>query len=159
MDALSDIAQSVDGGFYVAGSTGSTNVQIWIVRLNGDGDEIWNQRYDGEHYLFWPSIQATPDGGILMAAETWADAADSQSTDLMLLKLAPDAIAAPRLMASPGSGFRLFMSGISNRTYITESSGDLQTWSPLVTNQLTYGVAEILDNRAGAKRFYRARMV
>jgi len=56
------------------------------------------------------------------------------------------------------AGFQLFLTGESNRVYVTEFSPDLTTWTPLATNQ-AFGVeVPVLDTQTGgaAKRFYRA---
>ncbi|PYJ08570.1 MAG: hypothetical protein DMF06_12455, partial [Verrucomicrobia bacterium] len=86
------------------------------------------------------------------------------STDLIVFKLSADALTAPRLhspMLNPADGgFRFQLSGISNRTYVTEFSADTKTWWPLATNQLSSGSVEVLDTPAsGSQRFYRARML
>jgi hypothetical protein len=162
-DACTDVLQTLDGGFIVAGSTGGTNHHIWIVRLDGNGNEIWNRHHGESGFSGWPSVQATADGGILVAAETWADPGAPRSADLRLFKLSPDALTAPQLVfrspVSVDTGFRFDLFGISNRTYVTEWSSDLQTWSALGTNRLMSGAAEIVDAAGEGKRFYRARML
>ena len=82
----------------------------------------------------------------------------------MLFKLSADALTAPQLRfpaAHPlGNSFHFQLSGISNRTYVTEFSSDLQNWSPLATNHLASESVDVLDAAAnGAKRFYRARLL
>ena len=56
------------------------------------------------------------------------------------------------------SGFQLFLTGESNRLYVTEFSPDLTNWTTFTTN-LSLGVeVPVTDTHTGAasKRFYRA---
>lgn len=173
-DVFSDLEQSLDGGFVLAGFSSSeaggnkmaprlAYFDLWIVRLDQAGTRIWDQTYTGFTNLAWPRLQSLPDGGIMMAAQQ-GDPAEPGTTDLVLMKLSADALTAPQLrfpsVISPGNAFRFQLSGISNRTYVTEFSSDLQNWFPLRTNRLTTSTVEIQDADAGSSgRFYRARLL
>jgi len=83
-------------------------------------------------------------------------------SDLIVYKLSADAITAPELrvaLISSSNHFRFLLTGISNRTYVTEWSSDLRMWSPLGTNRLMSGAVEVVDGAVEGKRFYRSRMV
>ncbi len=56
------------------------------------------------------------------------------------------------------AGFQLFLTGESNRVYVTEFSPDLTTWTPVATNQVFGVEVPVLDTQTGVatKRFYRA---
>jgi hypothetical protein len=56
------------------------------------------------------------------------------------------------------SGFQLFLTGESNRLYVTEFSPDLTNWTGFATNQASGIEVPVLDTHTGAasKRFYRA---
>ena len=56
------------------------------------------------------------------------------------------------------SGFQLFLTGESNRVYVTEFSPDLTTWNPVSTNEVFGVEVPVLDTQTGAAsyRFYRA---
>ena len=99
----------------------------------------------------------------MIAASSVGDPTDPGTTDLILLKLSADALTAPELrfpsIMFPGDGFRFQLSGISNRTYVTEFSRDLRMWSPLATNRLMSGALGVVDRAGEGKRFYRARML
>jgi hypothetical protein len=45
------VAQTVEGGYIVAGNTNSFGVagDVWLIRLNSEGDQIWNRTYGGYH--------------------------------------------------------------------------------------------------------------
>lgn len=174
-DYFADVQQTLDGGFMVAGSGFSeadgnktaprlNGYDLWLVRLDSAGTRIWDQTYDGPYNPWGPRLQATSDGGMMMAALFDPHTNAPGLSDIVLYKLSADALTAPELRFAsinpPGNGFRLQLAGISNRTYVTEFSSDLQTWSPLVTNQLSSSATEIVDPApAAAKQFYRARMV
>jgi hypothetical protein len=163
---------TAEGGFVLTGSSLSHadgnktaprlgEMDLWVVRLDAAGERIWDQTYNGVGRLAWPRTVSTPDGGMMIAAEV-DYGGQTFAPDLILFKLSADAVTAPQLrpLGRGVNEFRFQLSGISNRTYVTEFSPDLQNWSPLVTNQLTSGSMEILDGRPEAgRRFYRARMV
>jgi hypothetical protein len=56
------------------------------------------------------------------------------------------------------AGFQLFLTGESNRLYVTEFSPDLINWTPFVTSQVFGVEIPVTDTQTGAatKRFYRA---
>jgi hypothetical protein len=172
-DMPGDLHQTAEGGFVLTGSSLSPadgnktaprlgGLDLWVVRLDAAGERIWDQTYNGVGQLAWPHTVGTSDGGTLIAASVDRGGPGPYSPDLILFKLGADALTAPQLRALGLSAneFRLQVSGISNRTYVTEVSVDLQNWSPLSTNELSSGSTEILDGTSTfSRRFYRARMV
>jgi hypothetical protein len=167
-EVFGDVLQSVDGAFTIAGwlyrGTNGAIGGLWLVRLDPAGSRVWEQTYNGPALLVSPRLESTPDGGFAMAASSVGDPAEPRTTDLALLKLSADAVTAPQLrfpLAPFGEGpFTFYLSGISNRAYITESSSDLAGWSPLATNLFSGTPVEIRDSDAATgRRFYRARMV
>ena len=172
-DVLADVQQSLDGGFIITGYSASpadgnktapllNRFDLWFVRLNATGAKVWDQSYNGLQMLFGPRGHFTPDGGMMVAATAIGDPTDPGTSDLMLFKFSADALTAPHLRAVGFSAndFRFQLSGISNRTYVTEFSTDLNDWTPLATNQLTANPVEVRDSSADrSTRFYRARMV
>jgi uncharacterized delta-60 repeat protein len=72
-DEAYSIQQTADGGYVVAGRTesfGAGKGDIWILKLDSNGDTVWQKTYGGtkEDYVF--SIQQTADGGYVMAGRT-----------------------------------------------------------------------------------------
>jgi hypothetical protein len=57
------------------------------------------------------------------------------------------------------SGFDLFLTGESNRYYVTEVSTNFASWTPILTNLVGAAELPLVDTQAGsaADRFYRAR--
>jgi uncharacterized delta-60 repeat protein len=84
-----DYAQSIqlttDGGYIVAGVTNSTNGDVtgnhgnsdaWVVKLNSTGSLQWQKCLGGTSGDYAFSIQLTPDGGYILAGETFSNDGD-----------------------------------------------------------------------------------
>jgi uncharacterized delta-60 repeat protein len=72
-DSASSIQQTSDGGYIVAGDTGSFDAEytdFWVLKLNSDGTVSWQKRYGGTYSDYASSIQQTSDGGYIVAGET-----------------------------------------------------------------------------------------
>jgi hypothetical protein len=76
VDEASSIQITADGGYIVAGCTGSISGDVtgnnggedfWIVKLSATGDLIWQKNLGGTGNDFAYSIQITPDGGYIVA--------------------------------------------------------------------------------------------
>lgn len=60
-----------DNGFLLAGLTSLTgNGDFYIVRVDQDGNELWNNSFVGLFYETLEEALATPDGGFLVAGPT-----------------------------------------------------------------------------------------
>ena len=76
-DFCGTIQQTVDGGYIIAGSTGSYgsgNLDAWIIKTDSNGNKIWDKTYGGSEadYVWYRgnSIQQTGDGGYIIAGTT-----------------------------------------------------------------------------------------
>ena len=81
------VQQTSDGGYIVAGGTrsfGEGNYDIWLLKLDGGGDIVWQKTYGGNAWDYPYSVQQTSDGGYIVAAETGSF---SGSRDAWLLKV------------------------------------------------------------------------
>jgi len=80
------IQQSSDGGFIVVGETSSfgLNSDVWILKLDVNGNIAWQKTYDGDGVDIAHSMQQTLDGGFIVAGET---SSSGQNTDVWILKL------------------------------------------------------------------------
>ena len=87
-DGASSIQQTSDGGYIVAGQTGSFGGHPWVLKLNADGTPAWQKAYGGASYDWATSIQQTTDGGYIVAGYTQSFGAGNG--DLWVLKLRPD---------------------------------------------------------------------
>ena len=84
-DDAHSISPSADGGFFVAGLTRSTdgdvtghhgNVDAWVIKIDAKGNLIWQKALGGSHFEHARAVQATPDGGCVVAAITGSDDGD-----------------------------------------------------------------------------------
>lgn len=69
------VAQTDDGGYIVAGYEYSPATKLsdgWIVKLDAQGDELWQKKYGGDNQddLF-NSVQQTGDGGYVLGGSSW----------------------------------------------------------------------------------------
>ncbi|NQU05830.1 MAG: T9SS type A sorting domain-containing protein [Calditrichaeota bacterium] len=82
------IIQTVDGGYVLVGNTssfGSGAYDVWVVRINVDGDSLWSRTYGGENSDYGMSVIQTDDGGYLIAGKTRSFGAGSM--DMWLIKI------------------------------------------------------------------------
>ena len=85
---LSSIQQTSDEGFILAGYRGRYGGDIWVLKLNNNGDVLWEKTYGGSNYEEAHSIQQTTDGGYIVAGHTRSFGAGNY--DIWVLKLASD---------------------------------------------------------------------
>ncbi len=65
------VQQTTDGGFIIAGETNrSGNYDIFLVKINANGDTLWTKTYGGSSWDVGYSVQQTADGGFIIAGET-----------------------------------------------------------------------------------------
>ncbi|GAB3314698.1 hypothetical protein GCM10027299_03180 [Larkinella ripae] len=78
-DLASVLTSAADGGFLVAGSSESNDGQVtgnhgntdgWVVRLNRDGEIVWQQSLGGSGKETITALAPTADGGFLLAGST-----------------------------------------------------------------------------------------
>ncbi len=72
-DWPSQAIQTADGGYLVVGTTDSFGAgwyDLWIVRLDSDGDVLWQRTYGGSSVSGGNAVVATDDGGFLVAGHT-----------------------------------------------------------------------------------------
>ncbi len=92
-----------DGGILVSGSASSTDANIsglqengdlWLVRLDPNGNPLWNRAYGGNGSDYSFSIKATPDGGSVIVGTTGSSdgniAGYHGNGDLWVIRLSPN---------------------------------------------------------------------
>jgi hypothetical protein len=75
-DGAYSIQQTTDGGYIVAGWTssfGAGNGDIWVLKLDPNGDVQWQKTYGGPSGDGAYSIQQTTDGGYIVAGAVYLD--------------------------------------------------------------------------------------
>ena len=84
-DGASSIQQTTDGGYIVIGTTQSNDgnvlnfkglADIWVVKLNSDGQILWQKTLGGSNIEVGHSIQQTKDGGYIVAGFTLSNDGD-----------------------------------------------------------------------------------
>jgi hypothetical protein len=104
-----------DGGFILAGGTNSNDVDVsgnnstnlrldyWVIRLDIDGNLLWQKCLGGTMDEYANAISPTPDGGFIIAGDGYSNDGDISGnhgfSDYWIVKLAPEAgtgIAQPR---------------------------------------------------------------
>ncbi|RZK18424.1 MAG: T9SS type A sorting domain-containing protein [Flavobacterium sp.] len=99
-DFASEIQQTSDGGYIIAGLTASNNGDVtqqhgifdcWILKLNSIGEIIWQKTYGGTNQDSATSIQQTLDGGYIVAGNTYSNDGDVSGNhgdlDLWIVRL------------------------------------------------------------------------
>jgi uncharacterized delta-60 repeat protein len=87
-DYAHSVQQTDDGGYVVAGSTGSFGagkVDFWVLKLGPEGGIKWQRAYGGDEYDSAFSVDQTSDGGYIVAGKTKSFGAGD--FDFLVLKL------------------------------------------------------------------------
>lgn len=72
-DYLKSLIQTADGGYAVAGETlsfGAGGKDVWFIKLDSDGNKIWDKTFGGSKYDYAESLIQTMDGGYVVAGGT-----------------------------------------------------------------------------------------
>jgi hypothetical protein len=86
-DAGHSVQQTSDSGYVIAGMTrsfGAGASDVYLVKINAQGDTLWTRTYGGTDPDAGYSVQQTPDGGYIVAGETYSFGAGF--CDLYLIK-------------------------------------------------------------------------
>ncbi len=73
-DGAYDLVQLADLGFALAGWTysfGAGSEDIWVVRTNQNGNQLWNQTFGGASYDECFDVEKTSDGGFILVGDTF----------------------------------------------------------------------------------------
>ncbi|WP_287155677.1 hypothetical protein, partial [Candidatus Solincola tengchongensis] len=67
------LAITADGGYLLAGDTDSSGAglcDVYLVKVDADGNRLWSETYGGSGYDWAYSVQETTDGSFLLAGQT-----------------------------------------------------------------------------------------
>ncbi len=72
-DDTYSVQQTTDGGYVLAGRTGSSGAggyDLWLVKTDASGDRQWDKTFGGPGFDVAYSVQQTADGGYVVAGDT-----------------------------------------------------------------------------------------
>ena len=72
-DCASSLIQTTDGGYAVAGWTGSKGAgeaDFWVIKLDNQGNRVWDRTYGGSGRDEARALIQTTDGGYAVAGDT-----------------------------------------------------------------------------------------
>jgi hypothetical protein len=81
------VSQTRDGGYIILGWTmsfGLGNFDIWVIKTDSSGKEIWNHSYGGFNHDYGYSIDQTSDGGYIITGQSYDE---NHEERIWLLKL------------------------------------------------------------------------
>lgn len=85
-DYGSSIEQTSDGGLVIVGSTnsfGAGGYDVYLIRTDPAGSILWDRTYGGPDDDYGYSVEMTPDGGYILAGETFSFGAGEQDVYLI----------------------------------------------------------------------------
>lgn len=80
------VIESHDGGYIIVGSTtsyGAGGADIYLLKVDTVGDEVWSRTFGGSSAQVGRSIQETKDGGYIIAGSSIAESPDSDGVFLV----------------------------------------------------------------------------
>lgn len=129
MDRGVHVIQTADGGFAVTGvtaSSGSGGEDVYLLRLDPDGQELWSHAYGGSNMDNGWSVHETEDGGFTIAGYTRSEGAGGIDVYLIRTDLEGEMLWA-NTFGGPADDYGWAMQSVAGDGYViagqTESFG------------------------------------
>lgn len=99
IDEAYGICKTTDGNFVIVGDTRSSNkdvsknnggADLWVIKINTNGDLIWNKNFGGTSFDAGRSINPTKDGGFIISGSSRSsdkDFVNKGQNDAWILKI------------------------------------------------------------------------
>ena len=126
-DFGTSVVQTTDGGYAIAGYTGSMmtgDADFWLIKTDAAGNHLWNKTYGGADFDRANSMIQTADGGYALAGFTYSFSV-SELADFWLVKTDADGVMQ------------------WNKTY--GGTGDDEAWALVQTSDGGYALAGDYD--------------
>jgi hypothetical protein len=79
------VQQTTDGGYIIAGNTGSDfNFDVCVIKTDTAGNQLWQRNFGGSNHEFAFSVRQTEDGGYIIVGDTYSYGAGGY--DVYLIK-------------------------------------------------------------------------
>jgi hypothetical protein len=82
------VEQTTDGGYMIFGTTKSYGIpksNVWLIKTDVDGNELWDKQFGGEWSVESYSVQQTTDDSYIICGDVLSDSA--KGSHILLLKL------------------------------------------------------------------------